>query len=248
MGLATLDLTRRFPLRLHANVGWAFNGDEKRGRRIFPDYYPAVAADGDPLDNDALILRGAVEFPGRVVDLYTEFRGDMIRDEDLVAAKENVLTISPGLRVRFGGGWTATASVSVGMSGDDSATQDFDPHNAYPDWAASASISYAWPVRSADSDGDGIPDYKDRCPLEPEDRDGFKDEDGCPDLDNDNDGVPDSFDGRPLQKEDYDGFEDDDGIPDLDNDGDGIIDERDMCPDRPEDLDGFEDEDGCPDE
>jgi hypothetical protein len=32
-----------------------------------------------------------------------------------------------------------------------------------------------------DSDGDGIPDRVDRCPFEPEDWDGYEDEDGCPD-------------------------------------------------------------------
>ncbi len=32
-----------------------------------------------------------------------------------------------------------------------------------------------------DSDGDGIPDRFDKCPFEPEDWDGFEDEDGCPD-------------------------------------------------------------------
>ncbi len=32
-----------------------------------------------------------------------------------------------------------------------------------------------------DSDGDGIPDRVDQCPFEPEDWDGYQDEDGCPD-------------------------------------------------------------------
>jgi hypothetical protein len=32
-----------------------------------------------------------------------------------------------------------------------------------------------------DSDGDGIPDRIDQCPFEPEDWDGYQDEDGCPD-------------------------------------------------------------------
>ena len=48
-----------------------------------------------------------------------------------------------------------------------------------------------------DRDGDGIPDDKDKCPNEPEDKDGFQDDDGCPDLDNDNDGVPDDRDECP---------------------------------------------------
>lgn len=33
-----------------------------------------------------------------------------------------------------------------------------------------------------DYDGDGILDINDQCPVEPEDHDGFRDEDGCPDL------------------------------------------------------------------
>ena len=33
-----------------------------------------------------------------------------------------------------------------------------------------------------DSDGDGIPDDVDQCPDMPEDKDGFQDEDGCPDT------------------------------------------------------------------
>src|SRR5215472_3462873 len=49
-------------------------------------------------------------------------------------------------------------------------------------------------VADADRDGDGIPDTVDRCPDEPEDYDGFQDDDGCPDRDNDNDGVPDAED------------------------------------------------------
>jgi outer membrane protein OmpA-like peptidoglycan-associated protein len=98
-----------------------------------------------------------------------------------------------------------------------------------------------------DSDGDGLMDRVDRCPLEPEDKDGFEDQDGCPDRDNDRDGVPDEQDRCPLEPEDADGFEDRDGCPDLDNDADGIPDVRDRCPLQAEDRDSFEDEDGCPD-
>ena len=50
------------------------------------------------------------------------------------------------------------------------------------------------PARPLDTDGDGIPDTLDKCPNEPEDKDGFEDEDGCPDLDNDKDGIPDTSD------------------------------------------------------
>jgi len=98
-----------------------------------------------------------------------------------------------------------------------------------------------------DRDGDGIPDSIDGCRDEPEDKDGFQDEDGCIDPDNDRDGIPDASDKCPDEAEDKDGFEDTDGCPERDNDRDGVIDATDRCPDQPEDRDNFEDEDGCPD-
>ena len=98
-----------------------------------------------------------------------------------------------------------------------------------------------------DLDGDGILDNVDRCPRVPEDKDGFQDEDGCPDDDNDGDGIADKIDNCPMDPEDRDSFEDDDGCPDLDNDKDGLADKVDACPLEPEDKDGFEDDDGCPD-
>ena len=102
-----------------------------------------------------------------------------------------------------------------------------------------------------DRDGDGYKDDEDECPDEPEDFDGFEDEEGCPDPDNDNDGILDVDDRCPNIPEDFDNDEDKDGCPEgdkeLDRDGDGIPDSRDKCPDDPEDKDGFEDTDGCPD-
>ncbi|MBE7480948.1 MAG: OmpA family protein [Polyangiaceae bacterium] len=103
------------------------------------------------------------------------------------------------------------------------------------------------PKPDGDRDRDGIKDSVDRCPDDPEDKDGFQDEDGCPDRDNDGDGILDAIDRCPLVPEDADGFEDADGCPDPDNDRDGILDPKDACPNEPEDKDGFEDEDGCPD-
>lgn len=103
------------------------------------------------------------------------------------------------------------------------------------------------PIAAKDSDGDGIVDTQDACPNDAEDKDGYQDGDGCPDLDNDGDGVADAADRCPSELEDKDSYEDEDGCPDLDNDGDGVADANDRCPMAPEDKDGFEDEDGCPD-
>ncbi|HUJ60497.1 MAG TPA: choice-of-anchor D domain-containing protein [Kofleriaceae bacterium] len=116
-----------------------------------------------------------------------------------------------------------------------------------PSAAPVAPIHGVAPDDDRDSDGDGIPDRLDKCPNEPEDKDMFEDQDGCPDPDNDHDGIPDDKDKCPLDPEDKDGFQDEDGCPDPDNDGDGIPDTMDKCPNDPEDKDGFQDLDGCPD-
>lgn len=89
-----------------------------------------------------------------------------------------------------------------------------------------------------DQDGDGVPDALDQCPALPEDHDGFRDDDGCPDEDNDLDFLADRYDADPLAPEDWDGFEDNDGIPDLDNDRDGVADYQDACPNEPGGADG----------
>ena len=111
-------------------------------------------------------------------------------------------------------------------------------------------VGFIFEPSIGDRDGDGIKDDYDQCPDEPEDYDGFQDEDGCPDPDNDQDGIPDKDDACPLVPEDRDGDQDEDGCPEGaegDRDGDGVPDDVDACPDEPEDRDGFEDEDGCPD-
>jgi OmpA-OmpF porin, OOP family len=98
-----------------------------------------------------------------------------------------------------------------------------------------------------DRDGDGYPDNEDKCPDQPENFQGYQDEDGCPDdPDTDGDGIPDSKDLCIIDPEDKDGYQDEDGCPEPDNDQDGIADAKDKCPNEPEDPDGFEDEDGCP--
>ncbi|HUS31272.1 MAG TPA: OmpA family protein [Kofleriaceae bacterium] len=122
-----------------------------------------------------------------------------------------------------------------------------------PDWRALAGVrvdrkheeKIVEPIR--DTDGDGLLDNVDKCPTEPEDKDAFEDEDGCPDVDDDKDGILDVNDKCRLEPEDKDSFEDEDGCPEADNDKDGILDPTDKCPVDPEDLDKFQDDDGCPD-
>lgn len=66
-----------------------------------------------------------------------------------------------------------------------------------------------------DSDGDGTLNDVDQCPDVPEDRDGFQDEDGCPEPDNDGDGILDANDKCPNEPENVNGFEDTDGCPET---------------------------------
>ena len=103
-----------------------------------------------------------------------------------------------------------------------------------------------WAPNFSDRDHDGIPDQVDQCPDQPEDKDGFKDDDGCPDPDNDGDTIPDAQDKCPNQAEDFDQFQDDDGCPEPDNDKDGIDDLHDACPNDPEDHKPPKPNDGCP--
>jgi len=115
-----------------------------------------------------------------------------------------------------------------------------------PVWQTVLGMSWNKVVLNFDVDNDGILDKDDKCPENPEDKDGFEDEDGCPDLDNDQDGIADLADKCLNTPEDKDGFEDSDGCPEDDNDQDGILDADDKCPNDKEDVDGFEDLDGCP--
>lgn len=71
-----------------------------------------------------------------------------------------------------------------------------DAHDACPDDPGPRS----W-QGCPDSDGDGIPDHLDRCPFVAEDKDGYADEDGCPEPDNDQDRIPDGSDAEPLEPE-----------------------------------------------
>jgi OOP family OmpA-OmpF porin len=103
------------------------------------------------------------------------------------------------------------------------------------------------PPVDEDPDKDGLAGAADQCATEPEDQDGFKDDDGCPELDNDDDGVLDGADRCP-EPEDRDGFKDDDGCPELDNDEDGVADGADRCATEQETRNGYLDDDGCADE
>lgn len=82
------------------------------------------------------------------------------------------------------------------------------------------------PPPPTDIDSDRVFDHEDRCPDEPEDRDGHADDDGCPDPDNDGDGLEDGVDVCP----DNPGVLIAAGCPPSDRDGDTVLDHHDACP------------------
>lgn len=87
---------------------------------------------------------------------------------------------------------------------------------------------------SKDSDHDGVPDKRDKCPNTQ--RDVFVDEHGCP-IDTDGDGVIDHLDECPTEP----GLVSTKGCPDTDRDG--VPDKDDQCPD----VKGKKEFNGCPD-
>ena len=117
---------------------------------------------------------------------------------------------------------------ACGPGGQQPAAQEPSPSNEAPatgDEAGAAaetavppegdqSTAGGGPGTGADRDGDGLSDEVDRCPDDPEDRDGFQDEDGCPEADNDQDGIRDIDDKCPADPEAKNGRQDEDGCPD----------------------------------
>ena len=101
-----------------------------------------------------------------------------------------------------------------------------------------AGLVYAFGGRPPDSDGDGVPDKRDKCPDTPH---GCKvDANGCP-IDSDGDGVCDGIDQCPNTP--AGAKVDAKGCP-TDSDGDGVYDGIDQCPDSPKGC--VVDAKGCP--
>jgi len=146
----------------------------------------------------------------------------------------NPIEVDGAVRVGINSMWAATVGVGRGLTGGIGAP------------ASRGFLGVSFTPDYRDRDGDGIYDADDKCPDQAEDRDGFQDQDGCPELDNDNDGIADDKDKCPNEAEDMDQFEDDDGCPELDNDKDGIPDLNDACPNAKEDGNGKRPKDGCP--
>ena len=122
-----------------------------------------------------------------------------------------------GAKYRVDNGWGLRVDGRIlfpPSSSGDGPTVDFEALLSIYKEFGRKSPEKAAPAGPKDTDGDGINDDVDKCPNEAEDKDGFQDDDGCPDPDNDNDGVPDATDKCPTEPETKNGFQDEDGCPD----------------------------------
>jgi outer membrane protein OmpA-like peptidoglycan-associated protein len=164
--------------------------------------------------------------------------------------KKDVLNFNAefGLRFLLSKNLSLNLSVASFINTNDNLDDDYSTNVKTNDiyFTGMTGLSFSF-FNFSDIDDDGFYDDEDVCIDEPEDYDGYEDDDGCPDLDNDGDKINDVNDKCDNLPEDFDGYYDEDGCPDLDNDGDGILDNDDKCPNEEEDFDNFLDDDGCPD-
>ncbi len=195
-----------------------------------------LATTGDGL-NGEIALRGGVSMSNgpSSMELLAGPRIDLTKDLELFALGGIGLGSAPGTPV-------FRALAGIGYGGTPEATAEPLPLPVGPP----ASVNPCAPGRrhtpamcpENDDDEDRIKNKLDSCPLEAEDRDGFKDEDGCNDKDNDGDAIEDERDKCP----DVAGTPDQNGCPPPDGDKDGILDAADQCPSEA----GPAERKGCP--
>ncbi len=116
------------------------------------------------------------------------------------------------LHIVQSGSGAGGADAQIGLVGLEVAL--FEPKRRPAPRATLALLPIPGEAPPHDTDGDGILDQQDQCANRPEDKDGFQDEDGCPDDDNDGDGIADASDKCPMQPEVVNGVDDTDGCPD----------------------------------
>jgi opacity protein-like surface antigen/outer membrane protein OmpA-like peptidoglycan-associated protein len=207
------------PLHAAANVGFIFRAKSTYLNDTLSQQWTYGAGVGYDLGKK-ITVRPVIELSGRHgFDTYQDTAP---------------LELLGGVKVVVARMWEVSAGAGTALIGGIGA----------PQWRGFVGLSFNPNFR--DRDGDGVPDVYDACPDTREDKDGYKDADGCPEPDNDGDGIADARDRCPNDPEDFDGFQDEDGCPDLDNDHDGIPDIRDACPFDPEDGRPPKPDDGCP--
>lgn len=216
---------------------------------------------GEIFDSEGSRLR-AKQFSGQVIGKYKFANGKLMPEESrfapFVGLGLGVISFSD-VAVEGESGSDLVGSPIVGLDYrvnerlklSLSASYRINSSVAYREFSIGARFSLK---KKADSDGDGVPDHKDGCPLDF----GPKDNDGCPYPDRDGDGVMDLVDKCPDVAGTIDGCpdQDGDGVPDIedkcpgqagadggcpeviDTDGDGVPDAEDKCPNEAGEFSG----------
>lgn len=232
---------------------------------------PSTDVEGAAANLYALRVHGIVQVPTKAITPFLTVGGGTfwVDGEKLGDDSDNSFTLGLGLKIPL----SDTLRARIDLRDNMLAKQE--PLTQIPDWYE-VLFGLTWgigghkppppPPPPVDSDGDGLTDDIDQCPVAPANT-----PDGCPIPDTDGDSVLDNVDECPQQPgtlangcPDLDPDKDSillpedkcpdvvgvapDGCPDPDPDKDGIPAPNDKCPDQPETANGFEDQDGCPDE
>jgi outer membrane protein OmpA-like peptidoglycan-associated protein len=209
------------PVRVLANVGWRFREQAQYLNLLVDDEFTLGAGavvdlpDAGPFFDTKAVAEMHLATPVSAPFNFSQ--------ADSLKTPWEVLV---GGRTKVHGPWGVELDVGRGIAA----------HGGYGREDLRVMLSLRYDETFLDSDGDGVPDSRDKCPTEKEDRDGFQDNDGCPDPDNDGDGVVDGKDLCPNNA----GPVENDGCPDTDNDD--VPDGVDDCPDKP----GPAENNGCP--
>ncbi|MGC4066926.1 MAG: hypothetical protein QM784_20280 [Polyangiaceae bacterium] len=237
-GMGTGSVTAQFGLRgeldlvlasVRASAGYVFRRDQQVfwGNQ-FGNYAPWAL--GIVLKPQALGIDKQGHF-----QWFLEGHGAVAVTPEFATRHSSPVQMAAGTRYALGSDFSALAALEVPLNGGIGAP------------SLRAVLGLSWAPRFLDADRDGIADDADDCPEGmPEDRDGFEDDDGCPEDDNDGDAVADAEDRCPEAAEDLDGHLDEDGCPDTDNDADKILDAEDACPDEPGVVSRSKKYNGCP--
>jgi uncharacterized protein (TIGR03382 family) len=144
-----------------------------------------------------LLGRAGVVVPVADQRLMTSLELDLmarVRGNDAYKELGSPLLALLGARYHFPSGFRAGAGVGIGLTEAPGSpavrtlvTVGYSPEPKKPRPGSAAALE--------DADGDGIADNLDKCPTQPEDFDGFQDDDGCPDRDNDSDKIADRVPG-----------------------------------------------------
>ncbi len=174
------------------------------------------------------------------VDVYG-LAGGVLRTIEFLGEEQDGFSVLGGVGVDFGINSNLSLLADLRYQYDFVDQQGAIGDDTFYSWATTFGVKYkfgVWPPPPPDTDGDGVPDSRDKCPNTP--RGAQVDELGCA-LDSDGDGVPDYRDRCPGTPAGM--VVDQHGCP-LDSDGDGVIDINDKCPDTPKGVPV--DADGCP--